>query len=110
MELEAVFTRLEANILPLIARFKGESEYEGGMGDEIKKGDVVFVPKLEGEARVESVTGDGKVVVIPSDPKLAMATALGWGSKSKGQVFRYRRDEVQLVRRGTPDPAAAEKS
>lgn len=97
-ELEAVFAKLEANIQPLISQFKGQ-DISSGEDGPIKRGDVVFVAKLQGEAVVESIDSLGSVVVRPKDPKLAMASIMGWGSKSKGQVFKYRRDEVQVIKR-----------
>jgi len=97
-ELEAVFGKLEANIQPLVSRFKGTQEGYTGEEGPLELGDVVFVPKLQGEAIVESVSGP-MVVVRPKDPKLAIASIMGWGSKSKGQVFKYRREEVQLIKR-----------
>lgn len=50
--LDAKFKKLEANIPSLVAQFRGQS-----LADDPREGDRVWVPRLSGEAIVESVSG-----------------------------------------------------
>ena len=52
--LEAKFKKLEDNIPSLVAQSRGQN-----LAEDPREGDRVWVPRLSGEAIVESVSGKG---------------------------------------------------
>ena len=92
--LEAKFKKLEGNIPSLVAQFRGQN-----LAEDPREGDRVWVPRLSGEAIVESVSGQF-VYVKPLNAGIALFSLGKSGSKSK-QGIKYNKGEVMVVERAS---------